>query len=142
MVDSTEACQAPTVSDRRVRRDAVSAVSESASQRLYYRVFLPFGVLANLVLGLVILVNLIKSDGSIGWLEVGAGALCCTIAGWLAAAAWSKSYWTRSMAKQVAVWRRIADAFFTWIEDAPLPEETVYRLKASLDEAVPTSRQR
>jgi hypothetical protein len=125
------ACEAHTVNDR-----------ESSRQRFYYRVFLPLGVVANLALGLVILTNLIKSDGSVGWLELVTGALCCTIAGWLAAAVWSKSYWNRSMARQVAVWRKIADAFFAWVEDAPLPEETVYRLKASLDEAVPAPQQR
>jgi hypothetical protein len=142
LVERSTAWQARTVSELNVRRDAASGVSETPRQRLYYRLFLPLGVLANLALGLVILMRLIKSDGSVGWLEVGTGALCCAIAGWLAAAAWSKSYWHRSMARQVAVWRRIADALFTWIEDAPLPAETVYRLKASLDEAVPTPQQR
>ena len=114
---------------------------ESGRQRLYYGVFVPLGVLANLALGLAILVNLVKVGGAVEWLEVGTGAFCCAVAGWLAAAAWSKSYWHRSMARQVAVWRRIADAFFDWVEDAPLPDETVYRLKASLDEAVPSLRQ-
>ena len=142
MVEEGRAWQARTVSDGSVRKDGVSGVSETRLQRIYYRLFLPLGVLANLALGLVILMSLIKSDGSVGWLEVGTGALCCAIAGWLAAAAWSKSYWHRTMARQVAVWRRIADALFTWIEDAPLPAETVYRLKASLDEAVPTPQQR
>ena len=125
-----------------MRPAGVSEVAETRRQRLYYRLFLPLGVLANMALGLVILVNLIKSDGTVGWLEVGTGALCCTIAGWLAAAAWSKSYWNRSMARQVATWRRIADAFFTWLEDLPIPEEMVYRLKASIDEAVPASHRR
>jgi hypothetical protein len=43
------------------------------------------------------------------------------------------------MARQVAVWRRIADAFFAWLEDAPLPPEALHRLKSSLDEVVPTA---
>lgn len=124
------------------RSDLVSGVPESGRQRLYYAVFLPLGVVTNLALGLVVLINLIKSDGTVGWLEVGSGAFCCAVAGWLAAAAWSKSYWHRSMARQVAVWRRIADTFFAWVEDVPLPAESVRRLMASLDEAVPASQQR
>ena len=124
------------------RPDGVSSVPESRRQRLYYTVFLPLGILANLALGLAILMNVMKSGSGVGWLEVGTGAFCCAVAGWLAAAAWSKAYWHRNMARQVATWRRIADTFFDWVEDAPLPEETVYRLKASLDEAVPAPRQR
>jgi hypothetical protein len=89
----------------------------------------------------VVLWGLIKPDMWSSWLQAGAGAFCCVIAGWLAAAAWSKSYWNRSMARQIAVWRRIADAFFAWIEDVPLPAESVTRLKASLEEALPSPQQ-
>jgi hypothetical protein len=64
------------------------------------------------------------------------------VAGWLAAAAWSKSYWTRTMRRQVAVWRQIADAFFAWLEEAPLPAEDLNRLKSSLDQVMPTSDRR
>lgn len=119
----------------------VSGAPEPKRERLYYAVFLPLGVLANLALGLVILAGLLKTNQWADWLQVGVGAFCCAIAGWLAAAIWSKSYWNRSMARQVAVWRRIADAFFAWVEDVPLPAESVTRLKASLDEALPTPQQ-
>lgn len=108
--------------------------------RLFYQLFLPLGVLANVALGVVILVGL-NPTGWSGWLQLGTGAFCCIVAGWLSAAAWSKVYWNRSMARQVAVWRQIADAFFTWLEDAPLPAEAVHRLNASLDRVVPHSRQ-
>jgi hypothetical protein len=43
------------------------------------------------------------------------------------------------MARQVAVWRRIADTFFAWLEEAPLPADSLHRLKSSLDEVVPAS---
>src|SRR5437016_12258682 len=95
---------------------------ETRSQRFFYAMFLPLGVLANLGLGVFILTGLHPASWP-EWLQVGTGALCCVIAGWLAAAAWSKSYWHRSMARQVATWRRIADAFFAWIEEAPRSEE-------------------
>jgi hypothetical protein len=104
--------------------------------RLFYGVFLPLGVVANLALGVWILTGLQPANWT-GWLEVGTGAFCCLVAGCVAAAAWSKSYWNNAMARQVAVWRRIADAFFAWLEDAPLPAEALTRLKTSLDEAVP-----
>jgi len=109
--------------------------------RLFYRVFLPIGVLANLGLGVFILAQLRPegASGWTGWLEIGTGAFCCMVAGWLAAAAWSKSYWNNTMTRQVMVWRRIADAFFAWLEEAPLPAEALTRLKRSLDEAVPNS---
>ena len=109
--------------------------------RLFYRVFLPLGMLANLGLGVFILTGL-HPNAWTGWLEVGTGAFCCMVAGWLAAAAWSKSYWNKSMVRQVATWRRIADAFFAWLEEAPLPAEALSRLKTSLDEAVPSTDNR
>jgi hypothetical protein len=114
---------------------------ETARQRFFYGLFLPLGVLANLGLGVLILAGL-RPQSWLGWLEVGTGALCCLIAGWLAAAAWSKTYWHRSMARQVATWRRIADTFFAWVEDVPVPAEALHRLKSSLEEAVPGSDRR
>jgi TRAP-type C4-dicarboxylate transport system permease small subunit len=108
---------------------------ETRSQRIFYAVFLPLGVLANLVLGVLILTGL-RPETWAGWLQIGAGAFCCAVAGWLAAAAWSKSYWTRTMTRQITIWRRIADAIFVWMEDAPLPADSLRGLKTSLDEAV------
>lgn len=103
---------------------------------LFYLVFLPLGALINLALGVLILTGL-QSSTHLGWLQIGTGAFCCVVAGWLAAAAWSKSYWNRSMARQVALWRRIADTIFAWLEEAPLPAESLHTLKTSLDEVVP-----
>jgi hypothetical protein len=108
------------------------------SQTLFYRVFLPVGILANLALGIMLL-NGLRPEGWSDYLLVGTGAFCCLIAGWLAAAAWSKVYWNRSMARQVALWRQITDTFFTWVEDVPVPAESVKRLQASLDRVVPNS---
>lgn len=110
-------------------------------ERAFYGIFLPLGVLANLALGVLILSRLSPNDWT-GWLQLGTGAFCCLVAGWLAAAAWSQSYWSRTMTRQVAVWRRIADAMFAWLEDASLPAEDLNRLKTSLDEVVPTLDQR
>jgi uncharacterized membrane protein len=115
----------------------VPRLPETKTQRLFYSAILPAGVIANLVLGLIVLSGL--NPGGYGWLQLATGAFCCMIAGWLAAAIWSKAYWNRNMARQVAVWRRIADAFFAWLEDAPLPPEALHRLKSSLDEVVPTA---
>src|SRR5207237_10463831 len=89
---------------------------ETRSQRFFYAMFLPLGVLANLGLGVFILTGLHPASWP-EWLQVGTGALCCVIAGWRAAAAWSKSYWHRGMARQGATWRRIADALSSSIED-------------------------
>jgi hypothetical protein len=115
--------------------------TRAITERLFYRVFLPFGVVANLVLGVFILARL-SPVGWTGWLEVATGAFCCVVAGWLAAAAWSKSYWHRTMTRQVTVWHQIADTFFNWLEDAPLPPEALRGLKSSLDKVVPTREQR
>jgi hypothetical protein len=112
-----------------------------APERIFYRYFLPLGVLANLGLGVLLIAGL-RPEGWAGWLEVITGAFCCVVAGWLAAAAWSKSYWNRSMARQVATWRQISDAFFGWLEEAPLPPESLQGLKASLENVVPNSAER
>jgi hypothetical protein len=116
-------------------------MSRQSLGRLFYRVFLPMSVAANLVLGVAVLSNL-RPVGWLGWLEVATGAFCFLVAGWLAAAAWSKSYWGSAMARQITAWHLIADAIFAWLEDAPLPAEALQRLKASLDEVVhhPSSR--
>jgi hypothetical protein len=103
---------------------------------IFYRVFLPISVAANLALGLVILSGLQPHEW-IGWLQVGSGAFCCLVAGWLSAAAWSKSYWGNTMKRQVATWHRISNAFFLWLEEAQPPTEALHRLKKSLDEVVP-----
>ncbi len=108
---------------------------------MFYGLFLPLGVLANLALGLVILTGL-NPVGWSGWLQIGTGALCCLIAGWLAAAAWSRFYWYRNMTRQVQTWHRIADAFFNWVEEAPVPAESLHSLKSQLEEAVPTTETR
>lgn len=103
--------------------------------RLFFRVFLPIAVAVNLGLGVFILSEL-QPVGWLGRLEVGTGAFCCVVAGWLAAAAWSKSYWGAAMARQITAWRQIADAIFAWMEEAPLPVDALQRLKRSLDEVV------
>jgi hypothetical protein len=109
-----------------------------SSPRVFYSVFLPLGAGANLVLGLVVLRGL-NPNSDIGWLQLGSGAFCCMVAGWLAAAAWSRFYWNRNLARQVVVWRRIADAIFGWLEEAPPSAEALYKLKSSLDEVVPSA---
>lgn len=111
-------------------------ISGPAWERLFFRVVLPLGVVVNLGLGIWILSGL-KPQIWTDWLMIGTGAFCCLVAGWLAASAWSKSYWSKAMQRQVALWRRIADIFFAWLEEAPLPAEALHRLKASLDDAVP-----
>jgi hypothetical protein len=37
----------------------------------------------------------------------------------------------------VAIWRKIADTIFAWLEEAPLPADALNRLNRSLDEVVP-----
>jgi len=115
---------------------ATRAADGRSSGRIFYAVFLPLAVAANLGLGLLIL-SYLRPVSWIGYLELSTGAFCCAVAGWLAAAAWSKSYWGAAMARQIATWRQIADAIFAWLEDAPLPAEALQRLKRSLDEVVP-----
>ena len=107
------------------------------SKRLFYVLFLPIAVGLNLGLGLLILSNLRPADW-VSWDELATGAFCCFVAGALAASGWSRSYWGRVIGRQVAVWRQMADAIFRWVEEVPLPAESLQRLKRSLDEVVPT----
>ena len=108
------------------------------SQRLFYSVFLPIGAAANLLLGLIVLREM-DPNGAFGGLQLGTGAFCCMIAGWLAAAAWSRFYWNRHITRQVAMWRKISSTFFAWLEEAPLPADALRTLKSSLDEVVSTA---
>jgi hypothetical protein len=102
---------------------------------IFYRFVLPVFTVANLGLGLFLL-TMLRPPGWLAWLELGTGALCCCIAGWLAGAAWTKSYWASAMERQVRTWRRIVDATFGWLEDAPVPADSIHVLKRSLDKVI------
>jgi hypothetical protein len=104
---------------------------------IFYRVILPGLTLLNLGLGVFVLIGLHPS-GLYGWMEIGTGVFCSLIAGWLACAGWSKSYWNSAMERQVTAWRRIVDAMFGWIEDAPVPADSLRALKRRLDETLVT----
>ena len=114
-----------------------SQTDATARQRTANAVLLPIALLADIGLGLALLDRL-AAPGHSGWFQVVAGALLCLIAGWIASGIWSRSYWNRSTARQVETWRRITDAFFTWVEDLQLSTEALNQLKVSLEEAVPT----
>lgn len=96
----------------------------------------PVGMVTALGLGLALL-DTLSPHGFAAWLQLGAGASLWLVAGWLASSIWSRSYWNRSMARQVAVWRRITDAWFTWVENLQVSTEDLNELKVSLEEAVP-----
>jgi len=104
---------------------------------IFYRVILPGLTVVNLGLGVFTLTGL-KPNGLLGWMMLGTGVLCCGIAGWLAGAGWSKKYWGSAMERQVTAWRRIVDAMFGWIEEAPVPADSLRTLERSLDEALVT----
>jgi hypothetical protein len=104
---------------------------------IFYRVILPGFTLVNLGLGIFTLMAL-QPAGWLGWMELGTGVFCCAIAGWLAGAGWSKAYWGSAMERQVTAWRRIVDAMFCWIEEAPVPADSLRTLKRSLDETLVT----
>jgi hypothetical protein len=95
------------------------------------------GLGAVLGLALALLHNHL-SPGWSGWIQVVAGASLCLVAGWFGATISSRSYWNRSMARQVAIWRRITDAYFAWVEDLQVSTEALNQLKVSLEEAVPS----
>ena len=130
------------VKDLQPTQSPLSALRETRPQRIFFKLVLPLGAVVNVALGLLILSWLNPpSVPDFRWMLVATGAFCCFVGGWLSAAYWSKSYWNRSMVRQVAVWRRIADTFFVWLEDAPVPPEALRGLKASLEEVVPSSKQ-
>jgi hypothetical protein len=102
---------------------------------IFYRFVLPGLTVANLGLGLVMLTMV--GPGSIAsWLELVTGAFCCAVAGWLAGAAWSKWYWGSAMERQVRTWHRVVDAMFRWLEEAPVPVDSLRVLKRSVDKAI------
>ena len=111
----------------------------SSRRQLFYALFLPVGVVLNLILGIFILAELRPIDW-LGDLELTTGAFCCAVAGWLAAAAWSRSYWAKAISHQVATWQQVSDAIFGWMEETPPPADALMRLKGSLDDVLPQPR--
>ena len=77
------------VENANIRSNVAKVRARAAGESLFYRFFLPLGVVANLGLGVFVLAGL-RTDGWPSWREVSIGALCCFIGGWLAAAAWSR----------------------------------------------------
>ena len=108
----------------------------SVPKRLFYTVAMPAAFGVNLGLGLWTLSYLTDRQWP-DWLELATGAFCCVVAGIIAASAWSTTYWGQAMSKQVEVWRQMADAIFGWMEDVPLPAESLRKLQRSLDDVVP-----
>jgi hypothetical protein len=110
-------------------------MGRASRRRLFYSGFLPVAVALNLTFGLVILDDM-GPQGWLGGLELATGAFCCVVAGWLAAAAWSRSYWGGAIALQIAAWRQMIDAIFGWMEETPPSAEALQRLKGSLDDVL------
>jgi hypothetical protein len=110
------------------------SVPKNVGRELFYRLILPCLAVLNLVLGLVLL-SLLPPQGMIGWPVALTAAFCCLVAGWLGASAWSKSYWAVVMTRQIAVWRRMTDVIFEWLEEAPVPQESIEHLKRRVEEA-------
>ncbi|MBJ7599597.1 MAG: hypothetical protein DLM67_09750 [Candidatus Nephthysia bennettiae] len=102
---------------------------------ILYWFILPGLTLGNLGVGLFLL-TMLRPPVWVAGVELGAGALCCCVAGWLGGAAWTKSIWGSAMERQVRTWRRIVDAMFGWIEEAPVPADSIHTLKRSLDKAI------
>ncbi len=102
---------------------------------VFYRVVLPGFIIVNLGLGIATLVAL-RPVGWIGLLELGTGVFCCLVAGVLIGAGFSKAYWSSAMERQVSAWRRIADAMFRWIEETPVPVDSLKTLQRTLDETI------
>lgn len=107
----------------------------SIRAKLCYRLVLPACVVVNLGLG-VALLGILHPPGSwLEWVELTSGVLCCTIAGGVASALVSRRYWGSAISRQVAAWRRIADAVFGWLEEAPVPPDAIRGLQRSVEEA-------
>ena len=102
---------------------------------VFFRILLPLLALCNLALGILTLGGL-APPGWIGALELTTGAVCCAIGGGLLATGLSKSYWSRAMGRQVAVWRRVSDALIAWLEESRATDESLVRLNRSLRDAV------
>lgn len=112
----------------------VRYLTDSLGRELFFKLVLPILAVLNLALGLLLL-SFLPPKGVIGWPVALVAAFCCVVAGWLGASAWSKTFWAIVMTRQIAVWRRMVDAIFEWLEDAPVPADSIERLKRSLEEA-------
>ncbi|HEY4868069.1 MAG TPA: hypothetical protein VIK45_21440 [Candidatus Dormibacteraeota bacterium] len=100
-----------------------------------YRCVLPAVVLGSVGLGFFWL-SMQRPPSWLASLELATGALCCCIAGWVAGSTWTKACWTSAMERQVRTWRRIVDTMFGWIEEAPVPADSIHVLKRSLDKVI------
>lgn len=111
-------------------------VSPLSAQRpveeLFFRIILPVMAAVNFVLGMAVLVLVAAPSHVLGMVGLLVGGFCCAVAGWLAAAGWSKSFWARSMARQTMAWDRTARTILRWLEEMSFPAESLRRLDVSL----------
>jgi hypothetical protein len=107
----------------------------SSRTKLCYRLVLPTCVVVNLGLGVTLLGIMHPPRSWLEWVELASGVLCCAIAGGVASALVSRRYWGAAISRQVAAWRRIADAVFGWLEEAPVPADAIRGLQRSVEEA-------
>jgi hypothetical protein len=103
---------------------------------LFYRVVLPAFVVVNLGLGLYNLSSLTPRT-MLHWVILGSGAFSVMLAGWLAGTWWSRIYWRGVMDRQVHTWRGVVDAVFGWIEEIPVSQDSLRRLKSSIERTLP-----
>lgn len=101
--------------------------------RLFFRFTLPVLATANLVLGIVLLAQ----PASESWEDLVVrftGGFCFMVSGWLFAAGWSTAYWSRAIQHYVRHWAQLAEVIFGWLEEAPVPLESLRKLRGSLED--------
>lgn len=104
-------------------------------RRFFYRFVLPGLAITNLALGAT-LITFLRPGGWLGWIEAATAALCCGVAGWLGGSGWSKAYWSTVINRQVTTWRRMSDTLVEWIEETPIPDDSVDRLRKSIEDSI------
>jgi hypothetical protein len=110
-------------------------VDRKDQTRRFYRFVLPLLVAANLGLGLANLFAL-APHGWRGWVQVGAGVLCCAAGGWLLGVAQARAFWRAAAEQQQQRWRRLVEVLLKWLEMAGFGVAAMSRLKAEAEAAL------
>lgn len=105
--------------------------------RVFYRAVLPSLIGVNLILGCFLL-GLLRPGTWLQWLELGTGAFCCVLSGWLMGAWWSRHFWRSSIASQLSTWQRVIDELFAWIEELRVEPDDLSRLRRTVDRIITT----
>ncbi|MBO0701777.1 MAG: hypothetical protein J2P38_02515 [Candidatus Dormibacteraeota bacterium] len=126
----------PILTFRRPVAQVMTQDPQAPDREFAYLVLVPLLAVANLFLGLLVLVLARHATHWKAGVLVLAGGLLCATGGWLAGVTWLRLLWRSRMQRQLRMWAGVVDAVTGWEEEVGISPESALKLKHRLDRLV------